>query len=210
MCSYRALFFIAALLSLVIGTVGTSAAAGTKVIHSWVVTGPMPMLRRILVVAALDNYLIRQHLEDEMESLLSMYGVDGVRGHMVLPPRNELMEGELKQRIKDSDLEGVLIIRLKDIRDETKEFVSPYVPPIGYYRLDPFLATQIRTFEAQGYSETFTVARAESNLYDAQTERLVWSGETDTVYSKDFQKLAKEYAKALVKRLKKDKVIVEN
>ena len=33
------------------------------------------------------------------------------------------------------------------------------------------------------------------------------SGETGTVYTKDFGKLGKEYANALIKQLKKDKVI---
>jgi hypothetical protein len=36
---------------------------------------------------------------------------------------------------------------------------------------------------------------------------LVWSGESDTLYSKDFDKLGKGYAQALVNQLKKDKVI---
>jgi hypothetical protein len=47
----------------------------------------------------------------------------------------------------------------------------------------------------------------EFNLYNTKTEKLIWSGETDTVYSKDFEKLGKEYAKTLVSQLKKDKVI---
>lgn len=38
-------------------------------------------------------------------------------------------------------------------------------------------------------------------------ETLLWSGETDTVYSENFGKLAKEYANTIVKQLKKDKVI---
>ncbi len=41
----------------------------------------------------------------------------------------------------------------------------------------------------------------------SEMRKLVWCGETDTVYSKDFEKLGKEYAKALVKQLKRDKVI---
>ena len=51
------------------------------------------------------------------------------------------------------------------------------------------------------------IVRAEFNLYSTKDEKLIWSGETDTVYSKDFQKLGKQYAEMLVKQLKKDKVI---
>jgi hypothetical protein len=48
---------------------------------------------------------------------------------------------------------------------------------------------------------------AEFNLYNTKDEKLLWSGETDTVYSKDFGKLSREYAKVLVRQLKKDNVI---
>ena len=50
-------------------------SAGTKIIHRWVLTGqPMPKLKKILVIAVLENYLIRQHFEDEMEKLLKKNG----------------------------------------------------------------------------------------------------------------------------------------
>lgn len=63
--------------------------AGTKILHRWFLTGqPMPQLKKILVIAVVENYLIQQHFEDEMERLLASAGVVGVKSHMVLPPRN--------------------------------------------------------------------------------------------------------------------------
>jgi hypothetical protein len=53
----------------------------------------MPKFRKILVIAVLENYLIRQEFEDEMERLLVQSNIEGIRSHMVLPPRNEMMEG---------------------------------------------------------------------------------------------------------------------
>jgi hypothetical protein len=52
-----------------------------------------------------------------------------------------------------------------------------------------------------------TYVSTEFNLYNTKDEKLLWSGETETVYVKDFDKLARDYAGALVKQLKKDKVI---
>jgi len=49
---------------------------------------------------------------------------------MVLPPRNELMEGELKQRIKEADCDVVLVIRPKAFRKET-EAVGTKVVEMG-------------------------------------------------------------------------------
>ena len=146
-----------------------------------------------------------------MERLLAKSGLQGTKSHMVLPPRNELMEGELKQRIKESDFDGVLIIRPKAMRKETKEvknLAGPYVPPAGYYSFWPYWNMawgQVYVTSSSVKEETYV--STEFNLYNTKDESLLWSGETESVYSKDFGKLAREYATALVKQLKSDKVI---
>lgn len=188
--------------------------ASTKIVHRWVLTGaPMPKLEKILVMAVLENYLIRQELEDEMELLLDKSGVTGIKSHMVLPPRNELAEGELKEHIKQGDFDAVLVIRPISERIETEEvtasFAGPYyVPPPGYYNLWPYCHLAWSQANLTGsYFKENTVVHAQFNLYRTKDEKLLWSGETDTVYSKDFKKLGREYARAIVKQLKKDKVI---
>jgi hypothetical protein len=204
-CS-RLLFLIGALAMTV-----SPLVADTKIFHRWVLTGePMPRIKKILVFAVLENYLIRQDFEDEMARLLAKSGVEGVKSYMVLPPRNELMEGELKQRIKEMNFDGVLVIRPKAVRKETEEVVTGgiYVPPPGYYNFWPYWNMASGQFYAtSSYLSENTIVRAEFNLYDAKTEKLIWNGETDTLYSKDYGKLGKDYANTLVKQLKRDKVI---
>jgi hypothetical protein len=189
----------------------TPLLARTKIVHRWVLTSqPMPKFRKILVIAVLENYLIRQEFEDEMERLLAQSNIEGIRSHMVLPPRNEMMEGELKQRIKEMGYDAVLVIRPKAFRKETEEVgtKSIYMPPTAYQHLWPYWDMAFKQFSAKGsYLKENTVVSAEFNLYRINDETLLWSGETDTVYSENFQKLAKEYANTLVKQLKKDKVI---
>ena len=195
----------------IVTVIVTPLLAGTKIIHSWVHAGePMPKFKKILVIAVMENYLIRQEFEDEMERLLAKSGIEGVRSHMVLPPRNELMEGELKQRIKEADYDAVLVIRPKAFRKETEEVGTKaiYMPPTAYQSFWPYWDMAFKQYSAKGsYLKENTIVSAEFNLYRTADETLLWSGETDTVYSKNFEKLAKEYAGTLVKQLKKDKVI---
>jgi len=184
--------------------------ADSKIVERWVLTGaPMPQLRKILILAVLDNYLIRQRFEEEIERLFDESGVQGIKSHMVLPPRNEMMEGELKQRITESSLDGVLIIRPIDVRKESEEVtLGVYVPPPGYYSFWPYWNTVSGPLHSTpSYTQENTIVRAEFNLYSTKDEKLLWSGESDTVYSKDFDKLSKDYARMLVKQLKRDKVI---
>jgi hypothetical protein len=195
----------------ILGVATVPLIASSKIVHRWVLTGvPMPKLKKILVIAVLENYLIRQEFEDQMEKLLAKSKVEGVRSYMVLPPRNEMMEGELKQRIKESDLDGVLVIRPKSVRKESEEVVTGgiYVPPPGYYSFWPYWNMASASFiPTSSYTKENTIVRAEFNLYNTKDEKLLWNGETDTVYSKDFSKLGKAYAEMLVKQLKRDKVI---
>lgn len=185
--------------------------ASTRIVHRWVLTGvPMPKLKKMLVASIMENYLIRQEFEDEMKKQLAKYGVEGVQSYMVLPPRNEMMEGELKQRIKESSLDSVLVIRPKSVRKESEEVITGgiWVPPPGYYNFWPYWNAAYGSFYPTGsYTKENIVVRVEFNLYSTKDEKLVWSGETDTIYSTDFDKLGKDYAKTLVGQLKKDKVI---
>jgi hypothetical protein len=101
---------------------------------------PHSPLKKILIVGLTDNYLVRQEFEDKMEELLRKSGLTGIKSHMVFPPRNELMEGELRQRIRESALDAVLVVRPKEVRKESEEIVAGgfYVPPPGYYNFWPY------------------------------------------------------------------------
>jgi hypothetical protein len=188
--------------------------ANTKIVHRWVLTGvPMPRFQKMLVASIMENYLIRQEFEDEMKKLLEKYSVEGIQSYMVLPPRNEMMEGELKQRIKESSLDSVLVVTPKAMRTETQEIVTSgiYVPPIGYYAFWPYWNMAYRDlYSSSSYTKENVIVRVEFNLYSTKDEKLVWSGESDSLYSKDFEKLGKGYAQSLVKQLKKDKLIRKN
>ena len=121
-----------------------------------------------------------------------------------------MMEGELKQRIKESSLDSVLVVRPRAVRKETEEVVTggTYMPPSSYYSLWPYWNMAYGSFSStSSYTKENIVVRVEFNLFDTKDEKLVWNGESDTLYSKDFEKLGKEYARTLVGQLKKDKVI---
>jgi hypothetical protein len=186
--------------------------ASTRVIHRWIVAStPMPQFHRMLVAGMLDNYVTRQEFEDQLKKLLAKYGVEGVQSYMVLPPNNEMMEHELKQRIRESSLDSVLVIRPNVVGQDNKDAVSKasYVPPADSYTFWPYWnATYSDFYPANSSNNANTVVRLEFNLYSTNDDRLVWSGETNAIHSRDFEKLGNEYAEILVSRLHKDKIII--
>jgi hypothetical protein len=120
------------------------------------------------------------------------------------------MEGEMKKRIKEGGYDAVLVVRPRAVRKETEEVVTGavYVPPPGYDNFWPYWPSTYRDiYVTSSYLKESTIVRGEFNLYNTKDEKLLWNGESDTVYSKDFGKLGKSYAKMLVNRLEKHKVI---
>jgi hypothetical protein len=109
--------------------------------------------------------------------------------------------------MKESSLDGVLVIRPKALSSESEEFVSGgiYVPPKDYYTFWPYWNMSYDSANSN-IKENIPV-KVEFNLYSTRDERLIWSGETDTIYLSGFEKMRKQYAVALVNRLKKDKII---
>jgi hypothetical protein len=83
------------------------------------------------------------------------------------------------------------------------------VPPAAYHNFWPYwnMAWGQVYYRTSSSVKEHTYVSTEFNLYSTKDEKLLWSGETESVYSKDFEKLAREYARALVKQLKRDKVI---
>jgi hypothetical protein len=211
----RQLGFSMLAMALSLTSLAKPASAGTKIVHSWIRPGqPLPKFHKMLIAAIVENYLVRQEFEDEMERRLATCGVVGIKSHMVLPPRNELNdERELTDFIKSGGYDGVLVIHPLSTRTESEEQVSSFggpayrVPP-GYGHLWPYWhttwaeakATTSRTVER-------TIISAAFNLYTTSDEELIWSGETETVYTKDFKKVGREYAKAITTQLIKDKLI---
>ncbi|MBI3484697.1 MAG: hypothetical protein HY012_06040 [Acidobacteria bacterium] len=201
----RVVLFTAICLALVL-----SAAAETKIVKRWVITGmPVPTLNRILVVGLTENYIVRQYFEDEMERLLPKEGAVGIKSQMVLPPKDEMTQEEVIRRIHESKLDAVMIVRPKGIRKE-EEYFPPswnYIPNPTYMGLGPYWGYAYGAVYTPGYMEQYTIARVEVNIYGAHDDKLIWSGLTDAFLKRDMEKVAKDFAKTMVKQMKKDKLL---
>ena len=58
-----------------------------------------------------------------------------------------------------------------------------------------------------GYSSTSTTVRLETNLYDVKTEKLIWSGQSETFSRDSKDQIIKDVIKAVINDLQKNKLI---
>jgi hypothetical protein len=184
---------------------------GEKIVHRWVDTNkPLPPLRKVLVVGIAENGEVSADFEDEMKKQLAKVGIEAVPSPLFVPPRNEMMEPELKRRIKEVTLDAVLIVRPKIVSPDPKKTNNgfKYTPPSSYSTFWPYWnMAYMGTDPAQTYLKANSTVRAEFNLYNTKDGKLMWSGESGDELEKKFEKLGKNYAQTITRLLKKDKVI---
>jgi len=198
-------FFGSAVLLAMANSCGTS----TMVTGTWQKPAVTETYDNIMVTALVPTTSSRSAIERSMVANLREEGTDASQSIDVIPPR--LIEEEDKKReiqntiIRDG-FDGVLTITLIDEDTETR-----YVRGSGMYRPYPYYGFYgnfwgyydywYPRFYEPGYYVENKVYYMETNLYDAQTEDLVWSAQSETYDPIDLESFADGFSEEIVEEL---------
>ena len=150
----------------------------------------------ILVIAVTGNEHNRRSYENKFVARLKSVGVDAFASEEAIP-----MPGDLKLKketilnaVHQYENDAVIITQL--IGKEKKD-VYTRGSGRGFFRYahDP------------GYSSTSTTLRLETNLYDAKTGRLIWSGNSKTFSKDSTDHIINEVITAVINNWQKNKLI---
>jgi hypothetical protein len=157
--------------------------------------------QKVLTVAILKSNTNRLVLEDEFTLQLKQRGLDATAGHTVLSEKEPVDKEALATSLREKGFDGLLVIRLVDQRSQ-----QTYVPGAAY----PVGATWpgyygggYNTMYSPGYVVEDRFAIAEANLYDVETEKLIWTAASETWIKASEQKLIKEYVGLMMNELEK-------
>jgi len=161
--------------------------------------------QKVLTVAILKSTTNRMVLEDEFAVQLKQKGLDATAGHTVLSGDEPADKEALAALLKEKGFDTLILVRLVDQRSQ-----QTYVPGAAY----PAGATWPGYYGA-GYSTMYTpgyvvedkFAIAETNVYDVDTEKLVWTASTETWIKSSEPKLIQEYVGLMMKELQKGGVV---
>ena len=147
--------------------------------------------------------------EGAFSSALSKSGVDPVAGSKVFPFGQKIEEGALKEGIRESGANLVAVTRVLAV-DKEQEYVpgtSYYTPAPGYYGMYGYYHSSYAFVSSPGYIQENTIVKLETNVYDVGTEKLVWSGVSETLNPETAQDVANSVALMLVDDMMKSKII---
>ncbi|MBN2885237.1 MAG: hypothetical protein JXM75_00820 [Chromatiaceae bacterium] len=181
----------------------------TPLESSWVAPEPPnERYERLLVVGLADNAQIRAAYEDHLSYALSEFGVEARNGHEQLRNKEWRSSRRLRQASARLGAEGVLITHLA-CDEHSEPSASPSLHQIGEQAraLASYHAHVINDIDNPEYYAQKRPLRLETNLYDAQSAALIWSGRSAILQPDAEHTTLSELTKATVQRLHQDGLI---
>lgn len=174
--------------------------ASTKMVKNWVYpeTGALKFEKVMALVLVQDTF-VRRAGEDEMVRLIKQ--AEGVAAYTVLPDRGLENESLVRKAVVDSGVDGIVVMRPVYDRQEVSYVSGGY--PGTYNSFYGYYGWAYQISYAPGYYRSDRFVGVETNIYDVKTEKLVWSGVSQTTNPKDVKKVVAETARAVRKVMKK-------
>ena len=163
----------------------------------------------LLVIGVAEQEDIRRSFERKFAEKLEKVGIKAVESLAVMSKDQKIEKEAVLAVVERTGVDGVLLTYLVAVKE--KEVASPsatYAPVDDYHggsAQDMFSAYEKGS--ASQYYSTRIKVRLETNLYDAKTERKVWSARSRTLNPKSDTALMDSVIDALVKDLKKNKLL---
>jgi hypothetical protein len=172
------------------------ASRSTKLTSVWRDENYTGHLNKVFVIGASPNPNIRSASEREFVSQLKSLGVDAVPSHYSIFPEKMLDKDTIVSKIKDLDVNAVLITRLVWKDEQIYYGTDWYEDYKGSHRS----SKQMSKLK----DVTFKV---ETKLFDAGTEKPVWSAVSETfiLSGVSIYDEVKPFIEIIVKNLSKEK-----
>jgi len=202
-----------------------SCSSTTYITDTWEKEGfTGKKFNKILVLTvAKENMVARRKVEDAVVKELNANGINAITSYdkmaYVLFDKDEDgkvddtkdAEEMVKNKVKEINADGVLVITLKDIKKDTKYVQgAPYYVPSYYYT--PYYSYYFASYNrlySPGYYVENTGVYIESSVYDAKKEELVYSVLSETVNPKTLGDFTNSYSKILSETLVNQKVLLK-
>jgi hypothetical protein len=190
----------------------SSTSSTTKLATSWkdpTTTISSSQIKKILFIALVKDEPYSKMMEDH---LVDMSNGKGIASHTIITGRatTENDKAVFDQEIKSGQIDLVVIMRLKDVKEEPR-----YVPNtdtngayggmgVGYWGYYNYAAPIYRTPGFYTSDKHFLV---ETNVYSVAQSKLLWSGVTDSVNPSYTTTI--RIAKAVVEKMKEEGFLLE-
>jgi len=173
-------------------------------------------LKNVLVIGGSTNQVVRRIFEDEFTARLKTRGTHAIPSYSIFPSENTLDKDAIESKSRELGIDAMLIARVVDTK--TKRELTP-TPYNNYYRNTYFYdwpnrysrfysgSVSARYYDDRRYYSEYEVVNLETNIYETQTGKLIWSALSDTVIGGSSDLEVSSIVAVIMKKLSENQLI---
>lgn len=204
------------LYAFIIGALVYGCSPTTDLTASWTRDDfPTEKYENVFVTAMVQDNEAKQMIEEELAVSLREMGVNVATSSNVFPP--DFDEGsvpskeDIMNKVQEGKYDAILTVNFIDSETD-RQYVSGYAydPATSYGWYGDFYgyySTVYPTVYDPGYWTLEKTYFMETNLYDAENEKLVWSAQSETYDPANLETFSESFAGVVVEELEEDNFI---
>ena len=162
----------------------------------------------ILVIGVAKQPDRRKFYEDEFVKQLHRQGILAIASHTIIPRDKMQDKDTIVKSIEGMRIDGVIVTRLQGVKAQKQvPHGKTYQVPYGHNNMYNYYNSSFTIAPSRSYAETHDYLQLETNLYDAETEKLAYSITTDTFVREKFESRLKAYIETVVRNLKSNNLL---
>lgn len=175
-------------------------------------------IRKIVIVTLNGSVEARRAIENNLAEALGQHGYQAVKGMDILPAvvdaESEQDRAALLEKIQGSEADAILTVALLNEHTEERYVpgTDPYnpVPRFGYApRFWGYYSDRYPVLNTPAYYQEDKIYFLETNLYDAKTEALLWSAQSETYSPGSLSPVSRDFVAMVIGRMEADGIIRE-
>jgi hypothetical protein len=173
-------------------------------------------LKNVLVIGGSTNQVVRRIFEDEFTARLKTRGTNAIPSYSIFPSEKTLDKDAIESKSRDLGIDSMLIARVVDTKTKRESTSAPY----NYYYQDTYFydwpnrysrfnsgPIPGRYYDDRRYYSEYEVVNLETNIYDTQTGKLIWSALSDTVVGGSSELEVSSIVEVIMKSLSENRLI---
>ena len=167
-------------------------------------------IKKVLIITLSERPAVRRFFEDEFKRQMAPLGIESISSYTVVPYEKLSDKEFLAAQARDLQVDAVLITRLVDKKTVQSYFPpeTTYMGPTGYPTgWSAYCYNCYQSITRPGYTVENEIVSLETNVFEARTDKLIWSALSDSFVESDKDDYIKSFISVIIKRLSDDKIL---
>ena len=186
----------------------STSCATTTLDSVWKDPNYQGKLDNVLVIGIARQENNRRLFEDRLVEQFKMSGKVAIASYTIIPSSEKIDKETVEKEIETLAVNAVIVTKVVDVKQKTSNVsASPYPARLYNERWYSGYSRNYGDVYSPRSSYQYTSVGLEINIYDLQTDKLIWSAWSDTIVDVSVQASIESLIKAIIKQLSDDNLL---